>query len=172
MIRLDVSTATLHAFGQRIDAVIGKGGALPAADKREGDGATPIGSWRLKGALLRPDRIAPLTTTLHWRWIRPQDGWSDDVADPDYNRPVLHPHRFSAERLWRDDHVYDIVILIDHNSNPVVPGAGSAIFWHLTQPDRRPTEGCIAIDREAMLDLLPRLHPGMQLIVESGTQKP
>ncbi|WP_199553810.1 L,D-transpeptidase family protein [Sandaracinobacteroides hominis] len=167
MIRLDVSTATLHAFGNSYRAAIGRGGAVPASAKREGDGATPIGTWRLQGALFRPDRISAPETSLPWRWLRPADGWSDDIHDPGYNRPITHPHAFSAERLWREDNAYDIILLLDHNSHPPVPGAGSAIFWHLAQPDWRPTEGCIAIDREAMLEILPRLEAGQQLAVET-----
>ncbi len=168
MIRFDVSNSTLHAFGSRLAASMGKGGAIGASDKREGDGATPLGTWHLVGALLRPDRVQPPETKLPWRWLRPSDGWSDDLADPEYNRPVSHPHRYSAERLWRDDHAYDVIIILDHNSRPVVPGAGSAIFWHLAQPDWRPTEGCIAIEREPMLSLLPRLESGMSLQIAAG----
>lgn len=172
MIRLDLSTSTLCAFGHNFRASFGKGGAIRATDKREGDGATPIGTWHIRSALLRPDRIPAPDTALPWRWIRPTDGWSDDSADPEYNRPVTHPHRFSAERLWRDDHAYDVVILLDHNSNPVIPGAGSAIFWHLAQPDWRPTEGCIAIERDAMLGLLPHLKAGMKFIVDGPPAQP
>lgn len=166
MIRLNVSTSTLCAFGHSFRAATGKGGAVPAGEKREGDGATPLGTWHIQGALLRPDRIATPRTGLPWRWLRPTDGWSDDSNDPQYNRPVSHPHPYSAEHLWREDHAYDVILLLDHNSQPVVAGSGSAIFWHLAQPDWRPTEGCIAIEREAMLQILPKLEAGMQLSVE------
>ena len=162
-IRVDTAAQRLSAFGQTIRCAIGRGGALPAAEKREGDGATPLGSWPLLGVLLRPDRIAPLPLSLPWRWLRPTDGWSDGVDDPEYNRPVSHPHRFSAERLWREDPVYDVIVVLGHNSAPIVPNAGSAIFWHLNRPDWKPTEGCIAIERDAMLTLLPRLTSGMQM---------
>ncbi len=168
MLRLDLSTSMLSAFGARIPCAIGKGGAVAAAAKREGDAATPIGSWPLRCALLRPDRVPATETKLPWRWLRPDDGWSDDVRDPAYNRPVVHPHPFSAERLWRDDHAYDVIIVLAHNLAPVVPGAGSAIFWHLAQPDFRPTEGCVAIRRPAMEALLPRLAPSMTLEIAAG----
>lgn len=161
MIRVDAKRQDLAAFGVHIPCVIGKGGAIPSAQKREGDGATPLGRYQLVGALLRPDRVPAPRTQLPWRWLRPTDGWCDDAADPQYNRPVAHPWRSSAERLWRDDHVYDVIVLLGHNSTPVVPNAGSAIFWHLSQPDARPTEGCVAISRDAMLGLLPKLEPGL-----------
>jgi L,D-peptidoglycan transpeptidase YkuD (ErfK/YbiS/YcfS/YnhG family) len=165
MLRLDLSTMSLNAFGATHPAAIGRGGAVAAATKREGDGATPIGRWHLRAALLRPDRVPPVALQLPWRWLRPDDGWCDDPEDPSYNRPVRHPHPSSAERLWRDDDIYDVIIVLDHNSSPVVPGAGSAIFWHLARPDFSSTEGCIAIDRAAMLGLLPKLCPGMVLEV-------
>lgn len=143
---------------------IGRGGARPATEKREGDGATPLGEWPIRGALLRRDRVrlaAPLA--LPWRWLRPDDGWSDDPADPAYNRPVRHPHRFSAERLWREDSLYDVILVLGHNDAPPVRGAGSAIFLHLA-PDRA-TEGCVAIARADMLALLPLVEPGSTLLI-------
>ena len=154
---VDTAALTLGAFGKVIPCVIGKGGVLPAAAKREGDGATPLGVWPLRCALLRPERGLVPPPALPWRWLRPSDGWSDDPADPDYNRPVIHPHRFSAERLWRDDAVYDVVIVLGHNDAPPMSGLGSAIFLHAARPDRRPTEGCVAIDGAALARLLPRL---------------
>jgi L,D-peptidoglycan transpeptidase YkuD (ErfK/YbiS/YcfS/YnhG family) len=160
---VDTAAATLMAFGTRHRIAIGKGGALPAAAKREGDGATPLGRWSLDGLLLRPDRMAPPRTALPWRWLRPWDGWCDVAGDPAYNQPVNHPHPASAERLWRDDHAYDVIIVLGHNRHPVEQGRGSAIFWHVAQPDLRPTEGCIAMERDALAALIPHLAPGMAL---------
>jgi L,D-peptidoglycan transpeptidase YkuD (ErfK/YbiS/YcfS/YnhG family) len=158
-----VAAGTISGFGETLPAVFGKGGARPAADKREGDGASPLGVWPVRAALLRPDRVAAPATRLPWRWLRPDDGWSDGTGDPEYNRPVRLPHGFSAERLWRDDHVYDVIIVLGHNDSPPVSPLGSAIFWHLAQPDRRPTEGCVAVERADMLRWLGRLAPGDML---------
>jgi L,D-peptidoglycan transpeptidase YkuD (ErfK/YbiS/YcfS/YnhG family) len=143
-----------------VAAAFGRRGAIAATAKREGDGATPLGAWPVRAALLRPDRLAAPVTALPWRWVRADDGWSDDVADPAYNRPVRHPHGFSAERLWRDDGAYDVIIVLGHNDMPPQVGLGSAIFWHCSQPDRRPTEGCVAIDRAVLARWLDRLAPG------------
>jgi L,D-peptidoglycan transpeptidase YkuD (ErfK/YbiS/YcfS/YnhG family) len=112
---------------------------------------------------LRPDRVAPPATRLPWRWLRPDDGWSDAPEDPCYHRPVAHPHPFSAERLWRDDHLYDIILVLGWNDAPVVPGRGSAIFWHAMAADGGPTEGCIACPLDRLKALLPTLGPGMQV---------
>jgi L,D-peptidoglycan transpeptidase YkuD (ErfK/YbiS/YcfS/YnhG family) len=167
-LRVDGAARVLHAAGVAIPCTLGRAGVCAAAAKQEGDGATPAGTWRLRGILLRRDRInaAELPAImLPWRWLRANDGWSDDPADPAYNRPVNHPHRHSAERLWRDDGVYDVIVVLGHNDAPPVAGQGSAIFWHLTNPDQTPTEGCIAIDRAAMLALLPTLTPTMALAI-------
>lgn len=158
-LRVDPQARTLAAFGRAIPCAIGRSGACPAEAKREGDGMTPLGTWRLRTILLRPDRVvAPSGLRLPWRWLAPEDGWSDDPADPEYNRPIHHPHRFSAERLWREDGLYDVIVTLGHNDDPVARGAGSAIFLHCWRGDQ-PTEGCVAIARDELLTLLPRLEP-------------
>ena len=161
-----VTAGTLTGFGKTVPASFGRSGAIAAADKREGDGATPLGVWPIRAALLRPDRMAAPSTRLPWRWLRATDGWSDAAADPAYNRPVSHPHPFSAERLWRDDHAYDIIVVLGHNDSPPKAPLGSAIFLHCTQPDRRPTEGCVAIDRPQLAAWLDRLAPGDMLRID------
>lgn len=164
-IDVDSAAGLLNAYGRSMACSIGRSGAVAAADKKEGDGATPLGSWPLRGMLLRPDRVvAPIGLTLPWRWIRPDDGWSDDVADPAYNRPVRHPHPFSAERLWREDGLYDIIVILGHNDAPPVPGAGSAIFLHCWR-DGATTEGCVALPKGDLLALLPQFAPGDALTI-------
>ena len=162
-IQVDAATRTL-TFGEiRIPCAIGRSGACPASDKREGDGCTPLGNWLLRTALFRPGRAAPPPgMALPWRWTATLDGWSDDPADPAYNRPVLLPHSFSAEKLHRDDPLYDIILVLGHNDAPPVPHKGSAIFFHIWN-DSRPTEGCVAIARDAMDRILPLLRPGDEL---------
>ena len=155
----DANTGTLSYAGQIVPASFGRAGTCPADAKREGDGKSPLGSWPLQTALLRPDRSLSVPhTTLPWRWLRAHDGWSDDPQDPAYNRPVTHPHPHSAEQLWRADHAYDIIITLAHNTPPV-SGLGSAIFLHCTQPDARPTEGCVAVARETLVAWLPHFTP-------------
>lgn len=162
---VDTAARTLTAFGKSFPCAIGRAGATPDATKREGDGMTPLGRFPIRAALLRPDRIAAPVTRLPWRWLRPHDGWSDDPADPAYNRPVHHPHPYSAERLWRDDGLYDVIVVIGHNDTPPVAGHGSAVFLHCRHPDGRPTDGCIAIDCASWLRLLPKLSGGSRVVV-------
>tara|TARA_R100000306_G_scaffold26969_1_gene30548 strand:- start:6 stop:512 length:507 start_codon:yes stop_codon:yes gene_type:complete len=136
----------------RYHCALGRGGIV--RDKREGDGATPAGRYPLKRLFIRRDRIPQITTGLAITDIAPDDGWCDDPACPEYNRPVKLPFSGSHERMFRDDHVYDLVIDIGHNDNPPVPGAGSAVFIHLAKPGFTPTEGCIALAREDLTKLL------------------
>lgn len=160
-LHVDTAALTLTADGATTPCLIGGSGPVVAAAKREGDGHTPLGRWPLREVLLRPDRgFAAPTTRLPWRWLAPADGWSDDPADPAYNAAVHHPHAFSAEHLWRDDGLYDVIVPLGYNDAPPVPGRGSAIFLHCTAPGHPATAGCVAIEREALLALLPFLAPG------------
>lgn len=145
--------------------VFGRSGVR--ADKREGDGASPAGVWPLRRALFRPDREAPPVTRLPLAPIAPDDGWCDDPADPAYNRPVKLPYAASTERMWREDRLYDLVIVLGHNDDPVVSGAGSAVFLHLARSDHGPTEGCVALDRSDFLVLLGDAEPGDALEIRS-----
>ena len=158
--RANPATGTVSAFGETHAASFGKGGFCHAADKREGDGKTPLGLWPIRAALLRPDRLPAPQTALPWRWLRPWDGWSDGATDPAYNRPVTIQHPHSHESLWRDDHAYDLILVLAHNDSPPVPGLGSAIFWHVRQPDGRPTEGCVAMERDALARWLDTMALG------------
>lgn len=143
-----------------VRCALGKGGLKPAALKQEGDGASPIGAWPLRRVLYRPDRLTAPRTGLPVQPMAPDDGWCDDPNDPNYNRSVKHPYSASAERLWREDPVYDIVAVLGHNDDPVRPGRGSAIFLHLARPDYAPTEGCVALARADLEALLALAGPG------------
>ena len=144
----------------RAQCALGPAGVVDAANKREGDGATPAGIWPMRRLLYRPDRLARPETGLEVRALRPDDGWCDAPNDRNYNRPVTWPYAAGAERLWRDDRVYDLIVILGHNDSPVVAGAGSAIFLHVARDDYSPTHGCVALAREDLLALLKRTDPG------------
>ncbi|MFN3623206.1 MAG: L,D-transpeptidase [Hyphomicrobium sp.] len=138
------------------------------AMKREGDGATPIGDFALRQAYFRADRLArPAATGLRLSRVRPDDGWCDGPEDRNYNRPVRHPYPASAERLWRQDGLYDLVVVLGYNDRPRVAGRGSAIFMHVASPEMKPTEGCVALRRPHLLRLLKALRPGAVLKVQA-----
>jgi L,D-peptidoglycan transpeptidase YkuD (ErfK/YbiS/YcfS/YnhG family) len=148
--------------------VLGKGGVRPAAEKREGDGATPLGTWKMRRLLYRPDKGPIPRTGLPSQATAPDDGWCDAPGDPAYNRPVKLPYAASHELMWRVDDVYDLVVVLAHNDDPVVPGMGSAIFMHLMQPDRRPTAGCVALTRADMEAVLALAGPGSAVEIRVG----
>jgi L,D-peptidoglycan transpeptidase YkuD (ErfK/YbiS/YcfS/YnhG family) len=132
-------------FGSRVfRAALGRGGVR--ADKREGDGATPLGLLPLRRVLYRADRGPIPRTVVPREPIAAEDGWCDDPDHPDYNRLVRLPHPAHCEELWRADALYDIVGVLGWNDAPVERGRGSAIFLHVARPDHAPTEGCIALD--------------------------
>ena len=146
--------------GRRVRCALGPAGMVAAAGKREGDGATPIGTWPMLRVLYRADRGPPPRTGLPVQAIAPDDGWCDDPADPAYNRPVKLPYPASAERMWREDGVYDLVVVLGHNHDPPAPGLGSAIFLHLARDDYSPTQGCIALARPDLEAVLALAGPG------------
>lgn len=148
--------------GERLRCAVGRGGIR--ADKREGDGATPAGAWPMRRLLYRPDRIALPATRLAANPIAPQDGWCDDPAAA-YNRPVRLPYAASAEHLWREDAIYDLIVPLGYNDDPVVPGAGSAIFLHVARPDYAPTEGCVALAQVDLLRVLAGADAAARVVV-------
>jgi L,D-peptidoglycan transpeptidase YkuD (ErfK/YbiS/YcfS/YnhG family) len=136
----------------RLRCALGRTGR--AYGKREGDGATPRGTWRLRQVLLRPDAMRFVTSVLPRRWLRRRDGWCDDPRDRNYNRPVTLPYSASCEELWRNDKLYDAVIVIDHNCRPRAAFHGSAVFLHIAGRDYGPTQGCVAVSLGDMRKLL------------------
>jgi L,D-peptidoglycan transpeptidase YkuD (ErfK/YbiS/YcfS/YnhG family) len=135
-------------------------------EKREGDGATPAGAMALRLVFYRPDRLAQPATRLPVRALRPEDGWCDDPASSEYNRHVRRPFAARHESLWRDDALYDLIVVLGWNDAPPVPGRGSAIFLHVAGDGCPPTEGCVALARPDLLRLLADCAPGDKLIVK------
>lgn len=162
-LQLTYADGRLSWPGGETRAACGRSGV--SADKREGDGATPAGIFPLVQAYYRPDRLAAPATGLSLTALRPNDGWVDDPADPQYNRPVSLPYPASHEEMWRADALYDLVVLIGYNTDPPIAGRGSAIFLHVAQPDFAPTAGCIAIARDALIGVIGLLGPGSTIAI-------
>jgi len=142
----------LQWLGKRVRCALGRGGVR--VDKREGDGATPAGSFPLRRVMYRADRLPPPETGLPVRAIDRDDGWCDDPEHPAYNRLVKTPFAARHERLWRDDALYDVIVELGFNDDPVEPGLGSAIFLHRAKAGYAPTQGCIALALGDLLALL------------------
>ncbi len=137
----------LHAGGRTFACALGRSGLVSV--KREGDGGTPVGRFRLLRAMVRADQTA-VQTALPRTFIGPDDGWCDAVGDRNYNRPVALPYPTSHEVLMRRDRLYDVVIVLDHNITSRMSRGGSAIFFHIAKPGYPPTEGCVAISPRDM----------------------
>lgn len=161
---------TLQWQDQNIPCVIGANGV--SNNKIEGDSATPAGCMPLRRVLYRPDRMAPPKTPLPVAPLTPRDGWCDDPADPLYNQHIRQPFAGSSEILWRTDAVYDVVVVLGYNDNPVMAGKGSAIFMHIARPDFSPTRGCIAVSRDALIDILRTCNPRSRLCVPPSDLPP
>lgn len=154
MIFTAMSDGRFDLGGKIVRCALGKGGVIEAEAKREGDGCSPLGVWTIRRILFRPDKGGRPDTGLPTKALERDDGWCDAPADPAYNKPVKLPHAASAETMWREDDVYDLVGVLAHNDDPPVPGLGSAIFLHLARPNYEPTEGCVALARPDMEALL------------------
>jgi L,D-peptidoglycan transpeptidase YkuD (ErfK/YbiS/YcfS/YnhG family) len=155
--------------GGEAPCVFGRGGLVEARRKREGDGGTPVGFWPMRQVFWRPDRVAQPETCLHATPLAPDMGWCDDPVSSDYNRPVDLPFPYSHELLWREDHLYDLIVVLGWNDDPVIAGRGSAIFLHLAAPAGTPTEGCVATDLASLQAILRAATPDAALVVEGPT---
>ena len=158
---INAANRTLTCGSLTLACRIGKAGYIDGAKGREGDAKTPLGEYRLRFGLYRPDRLPKPRSDLTFRALRENDGWCDAAGDPAYNRLIRLPSPSSHEALWREDGAYDIILVISHNDSPPVSGLGSAVFIHVAQPDDRQTLGCVALAPENMVRLLPHLKMGM-----------
>lgn len=148
----------LECGALRYRCALGRSGIVD--EKVEGDGGTPSGTYPIRHVLYRPDRlVAPPATGLPVQALTPDRGWCDDPAHPDYNRPVTLPFAASHEKLWRDDGLYDVIVVLGQNDDPPLPGKGSAIFMHVARPDYGPTEGCVALALPDLLEVLAACAP-------------
>lgn len=152
------TTGTLVLGNQRFKCALGRTGLT--VSKREGDGATPAGTFVFRQAFYRADRLGRPLSALPIRRLRPSDGWCDETRDPNYNRHVRHPYGSSAEHLWRTDALYDVIVVMGHNDRPRVQGRGSAIFLHIARGSYGPTAGCLSLARRDLLLLLSKLRRG------------
>ena len=148
-----------------IPCAIGKNGIT--SDKKEGDGCTPFGKYKFREIYYRADKLGIIKFNNRSVKIDPNDGWCDDPKSKLYNQFINFPFCQSAEKLYRDDDLYDIVCVIDYNINPTEPGKGSAIFLHVAHKDFRGTEGCIAISKSDLLEIAPQINKDTIIDIQS-----
>jgi L,D-peptidoglycan transpeptidase YkuD (ErfK/YbiS/YcfS/YnhG family) len=146
-----------------IPVALGRGGIK--ANKREGDGGTPRGTFYPVRLWWRADRNPRPRTFLPVRAIGPTDAWCEDPSDRHYNQHIRLDGDHGGDHLRRADHLYDFIIEIDHNATPRIAGRGSAVFLHLARDKFAPTAGCVAMTKSAMLQLLARIGPQTRIVI-------
>ena len=153
----------LQFHGRHYDCVLGRSGVVAAVAKREGDGATPLGTWALRCVYYRADRLEKPVTALPLHVIEKTQGWCDAPGHPAYNSLVTLPFDDSHEEMWRQDDVYNIVVPLGYNDDPPVSGRGSAIFLHLMRPKKTPTAGCVALALPDLYAVLAQCYHETQI---------
>ena len=149
-------------FGEyKIKCAIGKRGITN--NKIEGDNKTPAGFFKFKSIFYRSDRITNIKSTLQKKVIKKDMGWCDDSNSKYYNKLIKFPFNFRAEKLWLRENIYDVVIIINYNTKPIIKKRGSAIFLHIAKKNYTPTRGCIAISKKDMNLLIGRINTQTQL---------
>ena len=146
-----------------LPVALGRGGIR--ANKREGDGGTPRGTFRLRRLWWRADRMTRPMTQLPVRRIRADDGWCEDPRDRHYNQPIRLKPDHPGDRLKRADRLYDLIIELDHNTRPRIAGRGSAVFIHVARPGFAPTAGCVALKADALRRLIARIGPRTRIVI-------
>jgi len=149
--------------GYKLKCSIGKRGLRKS--KKEGDSTTPKGLFGLGVLYYRKDRNKYLKTKLKKKVIKKNMGWCDDIKSKKYNKEILFPFKYRAEKLYRKQNIYDIFINIKYNYSPVVKGKGSAIFLHLTNKKYKPTKGCIAIQKNDFLKILTSINKNTKILI-------
>ena len=153
----------LYYLNNKIKCTIGKNGITEK--KQEGDLKTPKGIFKLIKIFYRKDRIKIFKSSLKKYYIKKNIGWCDDPNSQYYNRLIKFPFRGSAEKLWRKDNIYDVIIVLNYNLNPVIKNKGSAIFLHICKKNYLPTKGCIGINKKDMMNLIINIKNNTKLII-------
>ena len=163
--KLVVKNGFLINHSQKYKCSIGFNGL--SENKSEGDGCTPIGTFKINKILYRPDKINNYKFNLDSEIIERKNGWCDDIESDLYNQKINFPFNQSAEHLYRNDDLYDIVCVIDFNLNPIIRGKGSAIFLHVASDDYSPTHGCVAIKKDDLLKLAINLDIDSTITIDN-----
>ena len=163
--KLLVKNNHLFVEGRKIQCAIGLNGLTE--NKQEGDLSTPIGTFHFDKIYYRADRLGNMKFTIDSSIIGKDDGWCDDQRSDLYNQYIQFPFQESAEHLYRDDDIYDIVCVLNYNTSPIIPGRGSAIFLHIAKPVFSGTEGCIAIEKKELIKIATNLTADSTIVIEN-----
>ena len=152
---ITINKNNLYYNKYKVKCALGKRGI--GNKRREGDKITPYGLFKIKYVLFRKDRVKNLHTKLSKKNINKNMGWCDDPRSNKYNQLVYLPSKYSHEKLFRRDNIYDIILVLDYNMSPIKKNKGSAIFIHVAKKNYKKTEGCVAINKISLLKILKDL---------------
>lgn len=158
-----ISDNELIWHSKKYRCAVGRNGI--SINKNEGDGKTPAGEFQIRKIFYRGDRIQNVLTSVSTQTILPDGGWCDEVNDESYNKFVKLPYACKHEKLWREDEIYDIIVVLGYNDNPVIRGRGSAIFIHIARSNFTPTDGCVALAREDLLEILKGVNSNTKVCI-------
>ena len=155
-----------HLFikGKKLQCALGRNGLKK--NKKEGDLSTPIGCFKFNKIYYRADKLGEVNFIIDSSIIQKNDGWCDDEKSKFYNQYIQFPFNESAERLFRDDDIYDILCVLDYNTSPIIPGEGSAIFLHVARSNFDETKGCIAIEKKSLLMIAKNITRESNIVIE------
>ena len=153
----------LYLGKYKLRCAIGKRGIT--YKKKEGDQKTPKGTFSFKSIFYRKDRMRNLKNKIKNKIITKNMGWCDDSNSKYYNKLIKLPFKKKAEKMWLEDRIYDVLVVIDYNIKPVIKNKGSAIFLHIAKKNYPPTKGCIAINKKDILFLINKINNKTKLII-------
>ena len=153
----------LYFNNYRLKCAIGKRGI--SNKKKEGDYCTPKGILKFKAVFYRKDRVPKIKTQLKKVAITKNMGWCDEPKSKSYNKLVKFPFSYSAEKLYKRNSIYDIIVITNYNIRPTIKNKGSAIFLHIAKKNYTPTKGCIAVSKKDLKLLLKFIDKKTKLIV-------
>jgi L,D-peptidoglycan transpeptidase YkuD (ErfK/YbiS/YcfS/YnhG family) len=130
---------------------------------KEGDGITPKGVFKITKIYYRADKIKIIKTNIKKIKITKNMGWCDDPVSRFYNQQIKLPSKFSYEKLYRSDNLYDLIAVINYNTNPVIKNKGSAIFMHISKNSYKKTEGCIALKKKDLINILTKIKKNTKI---------
>ena len=136
----------------KVKCALGKRGI--GNKRKEGDFITPKGLYKIKYILYRKDRVSKIKTKFNKVILKKNMGWCDDPKSSRYNKLIRTPFNYNYEKLYRKNNIYDIILVLNYNMNPIQKGKGSAIFIHIAKKNYKKTEGCIAIKKKDLLKIL------------------
>jgi L,D-peptidoglycan transpeptidase YkuD (ErfK/YbiS/YcfS/YnhG family) len=154
-------TGYLEYKNLKFRCALGKAGIKKK--KKEGDNITPEGTFKIIKVYYRPDKIKNFVTSIKKKKIKKNIGWCDDPVSNSYNKEIKLPSRFGHEKLYRKDNLYDLILVLNYNTNPIIKNKGSAIFIHIAKKNYEPTAGCVALKKKDLVELLKKIKKKIKI---------